>query len=160
MAPSISQPTAREHTFRTGRTAVIRDVLSAAEVYGDPDLEDARLAADAERIAAEEAGIEYDEDDPGPKAIAAGMVMAGVVARKMLVKPRIADPGEDVPDGSEEVCTLGAFYDDELGELMELWQSHQERAATFREKPSGGRSVGSGKTVGNAAKRPPRNTGG
>lgn len=133
MGERIGRRPDREHTFRSGRSAVIREVHNAVAVFGNPVL--------APYMADYEAG---QLTDP-----AVAVAICREVVRLCLVEPRLVDDDADVGEG---VVTLEDLMQDEIDELVELWQVNIEAAATFREVPAGQGRGGGGAGVGGKSK--------
>mgnify|MGYP001179290841 CR=1 FL=1 len=134
---SITAAATRQHTFRSGREAEVRDVLSALAVFANPSLS-------PHFVAFSEGGI----DDPG-----VAVEIYAEVARQMLVRPRLARPGESVPPGAEDVIGLGDLFQDELNELAEMWKAQLERTARFRDDGAGAGDGAGGEVLGDKPKR-------
>lgn len=115
----IGKSPEREHKFRSGRTAVVRQVHSAVSVFTNQVL----------------APYMTEFATGGLVDPAVAVAICREVVRLSLVDPRLADEGEDVGEG---VVSLDDLYQDEIDELVEMWQANIEGAATFRDEPVGG----------------------
>lgn len=137
-------PQSIEHTFTTGRSAVIADAPNVYAVFGDEEI--APYLADFQQ-----GGL----DDP-----TVGMRIAEEVARSMMVRPRIARRGESIPTDQDpddpEVIPYSAMNAGEVDELLEMWTQSIERAARFREDRDGDGDGADGEDVGDKPKPRPR----
>jgi hypothetical protein len=133
VADRIGVSAPREHTFASGRVAVIRDITNIFEVFGNPVL--------AEHINDFESGAISDPQ--------VAMAICREVARLSLVSPRLAGDGDEV---SEEVIPFEALWQEEIDELVDMWQDRLERAARFRGERAGKSGGGGGGDVGAAPK--------
>lgn len=135
----------RELTFESsGRTVVIREAPNAYAAFGAPDL--------AQHLDAFLEGTVADPD-------VAVLLMEGI-ARAQMVRPRIADPDEQLPADQDpedpEVVPFAALYTTEVNELVAIWKESVDRGLRFRDDADGASAGGGGEDVGDAPKRPAR----
>lgn len=141
-------PEAREHTFKSGRTAQITDAPNVYALFTNEEI--------LPYLSEFQAG---ELSDP-----TVGMKIAEEVARAMMVRPRILGRDEPMPPGQDpddpEVIPYMALLSSEVDELLDLWTASIESAARFRGESGGDGDGAGGEDVGGDAKPRARSKGG
>lgn len=133
----------REHTFASGRVAILREQLPlhvlVRTATADDDLD---LLESLRRL---ESG---DLTDPG-----AAIRLQDAIVSAMFIRPRVVLQGaEDLADG-EDTVTIDAIRDEELDEVVAMAMEGVADAARFRGDAGGSGGRKDGASVAKGAKR-------
>lgn len=133
-----------EHTFSTGRTAVLRRVVNLFAVVRHSALGLA-LMGHLEKAAAGQL------QDP---SVALDVLEAVVVAT--WAKPEVMPPGDDRERVADERVQFDDLFTEEVSETYDLWQASLEDVARFRNGSAGARNGSGGEGVADPPKPAPR----
>jgi hypothetical protein len=128
-----------EHTFTTGRTAVVKEALNYTWLMIRIKREDPELAVFLQSL--KDRGEVVDEDGEQPDDLQ-GIQLVSLLLAETVVQPRIVLPGDLSPDGTEYPDMDGESYgegwvwlpdftDDEQAEIIDLAVQGVRLAATF-----------------------------
>lgn len=138
-----------EHTFSSGRTAVVKKSISYMWVASKMAREDEGLAS---------AFTEWMSTGVVPKGggeMVVAVQMQNVLVQQLWVQPRVLINGFDVPDDDESYgsdwCWIEDLSDEELAETIELASVGVRQATGFRGDGSGVDVGVDGEDVGGSA---------
>lgn len=155
------EPNQMVHTFKTGRTAVIRKRVSMAALMRETVRSGDEAAA----------AVFLEMQTTGEARSVAGAVGAmEATVTEMWIAPRVVWDDEDVPDygdgpkldenGWPPVVHARDLEDDEVSETMDIAFGGVAEAESFRDDGPGVGGGGDGAGVGSKPKRGPRPAGG